>query len=116
MVVCVLPLVICVEPLAQRVRRTYNGVMAAAKPTRWNLRVAAGVDENVRAAAALSHENLTDFVARAASNEAARVLSERSRFELSDRAWDEFTALLERPAQDNPALRRLFDTPSVFDA
>lgn len=46
--------------------------------------------------------------------EAQRALADRTVFTLDDDAWEAFIELLERPAQVNEGLVRLFSTPSVF--
>ena len=88
---------------------------AAASSLRWNFRVEPAADEVVRQAALVCHRDLTDFVKQAAVNEAERVLADRTRFALDAEAWDRFTELLDRPARENPALAKLFASPSVFD-
>jgi uncharacterized protein (DUF1778 family) len=40
--------------------------------------------------------------------------TEQTRFVLSPREWREFNAALDAPARDIPALRKLFNEPSVF--
>lgn len=88
---------------------------AETKEIRWNVRVASGDDDLVRRAASLSNRNLSDFVLQAAKVEADRVLADRTRFILDDAQWAEFLNLLDRPAEANPRLAKLFATPSVFE-
>jgi uncharacterized protein (DUF1778 family) len=90
-------------------------VAKTAKDIRWNLRVASVDDDLVRQAASLSDRNLSDFVLQAAKVEAERVLADRTRFILDDAQWAEFLDLLDRPAEANPRLAKLFATPSVFE-
>jgi uncharacterized protein (DUF1778 family) len=87
----------------------------ARKAIRWNLRVASDDDDLVRQAAAVSERNLSDFILQAAIIEAERVLADRTRFVLDEERWTEFTNLLDRPAEANPALARLFASPNVFE-
>ena len=87
----------------------------ATKDIRWNVRVASGDDDLVRQAAAVSERNLSDFVLHAARVEAERVLADRTRFVLDEERWTEFMDWLDRPAEANPRLARLFETPSVFE-
>jgi uncharacterized protein (DUF1778 family) len=89
--------------------------MASNKSDRWHFRVAADSDQLVRQAAQVTQSNLSDFVLQAAMVEAERVLADRSRFKLERSAWDEFRALLDRPAQTNSRLAELFKKPSVFE-
>jgi uncharacterized protein (DUF1778 family) len=89
--------------------------MSRVAKSRWNLRVARDADAAVRQAAAVSNRSLSDFVVRAAVNEAERVLGGRPRFALDAESWNRLTALLDRPVQDNAGLAKLFATPSVFE-
>jgi uncharacterized protein (DUF1778 family) len=85
------------------------------KEVRWNLRVASADDDLVRQAASLCDRNLSDFVLRAARVEAERVLADRTQFVLDEDRWTEFLDWLDRPAEANPRLARLFTTPSAFE-
>jgi uncharacterized protein (DUF1778 family) len=89
--------------------------MATTKSDRWSFRVATESNELVRQAAQASQRNLSDFVLQAAVIEAQRVLADRTLFRLRRSAWDEFRALLDRPAQANPRLAELFKKPTVFE-
>jgi uncharacterized protein (DUF1778 family) len=89
--------------------------MADVKDTRWTLRVAEPADRVVRAAASASHRNLTDFVVGAAVGEAERILGDRARYVLDETQWEQFVALLDRPARPPEGLTRLFSTRSAFE-
>jgi len=94
----------------------YTQVMpTSAAKSRWNFRVAHDADEVVRRAAAASHCDLTEFVVEAATNEAERILADRTRFALDPSDWDLFIETLDRPAQENPGLAKLFAKSSVFE-
>jgi uncharacterized protein (DUF1778 family) len=41
-------------------------------------------------------------------------LAERTRFVLTPAKWQEFNTALDAPAREIPALRKLFNEPSVF--
>jgi uncharacterized protein (DUF1778 family) len=85
------------------------------KNTRWNVRVPADLDETVREAASVSHQNLSEFVLQAAAAEANRVLGDQTRFVLDRDEWNRFVDFLDRPPkQDYPGLDRLFSKPSIF--
>lgn len=81
---------------------------------RWALRVAESEDDLVRAASEADETSLTNFVRAAAVSEARRVLADRTRFELPLSDWEQFLALLDRPAQVPQGLEKLFAKPSVF--
>ena len=42
-------------------------------------------------------------------------VADRQLFVLSDDAWTELTATLDRPASRHPQLDTLFDAPSIFE-
>jgi len=80
-----------------------------------DLRISPRVKRTLRAAAAVRHESMGDFVLRSALREAEDVLLERRRFELTAEEWAAFQAALDAPASPSPALERLLREPSVFD-
>lgn len=86
----------------------------ATKSKDWKFRVAEDEDELVKAAVESSEMNFSSFVRSAAVAEAHRVLADRKSFELDQDAWEEFSALLERPARVPEGLAELFSKPSVF--
>ena len=88
---------------------------ATVAKSRWNFRVAHDADEVVRYAAAIAHCDLTEFVVHAATNEAERILADRTRFVLDPSDWDAFIEMLDRPVQENPGLAKLFAEPSIFE-
>ena len=73
-----------------------------------HLRVAAGDDELFRSAAAAADESLSQFLVESGRERAERVLADRTRFVLSPVEWRDFTAALDRPAREIPALVELF--------
>lgn len=81
---------------------------------RWDFRVAAETDRLVRQAAEAADRTLTDFVVKAASLEAERMLADRTRFVLEAEQWQRFVELLDRSPQENSGLEKLFSKPSVF--
>lgn len=87
--------------------RTIDAV-AETKTQRVHLRVAAGDDELFRSAAAAADESLSEFLVESGRERAERVLADRTRFVLSPAEWRDFTAALDRPAREIPALVELF--------
>ena len=67
-----------------------------------------------RAAAALGRSR-SDFMLETACREAESVLLDRRFFVISDAAFKEFTAMLDRPPKDNPRLRRLLRTKAPWE-
>ncbi len=86
-----------------------------AASTRLNLRVATPVKELLRTAARMRKSSLTDFILRSSQAAAEAVLAEQTKFVLRKEQWIAFNAVLDAPAKDIPALRRLLTEPSVFD-
>jgi Uncharacterized protein conserved in bacteria len=58
---------------------------------------------------------LSVFIVEAAEERAARVLSEKTAFVIDPHRWELFSAALDRPAIDNASLRRLLESPGVFE-
>jgi uncharacterized protein (DUF1778 family) len=85
--------------------------MSETKTQRLHLRVAASDDKLFRSAAAVSEESLSEFLVESGRERAERVLADRTRFVLSRAQWRAFTAALDRPAREIPALVELFGRP-----
>lgn len=93
------------------VQRAYTSAVAELKTQRVNLRVAGRDDELFRRAAAVADESLSEFLVEGGRERAARLLADRTEFVLSEEDWATFTAMLDRPAQADPALIELFRRP-----
>ena len=72
-------------------------------------------DALIRRAAEVEGTDLTNFTVTAALAHARDVLADRRLFALTDAAWTEFLAALDRPVSHKPRLRRLFAERSIFD-
>ena len=86
-------------------------VVPETKTQRVHLRVAASDDELFRSAAAAAHESLSEFLVESGRERAERLLADRTRFVLAEAQWQAFTAELDRPAREVPALVELFRLP-----
>ena len=75
---------------------------------RFQLRVTASEEELIRVAAECQGVNVTEFIMRSACEKAEETLADQTHFVLDDAHWKKFLAALDRPAQDKPRLRRLF--------
>ena len=84
------------------------------KDQRLNIRTSSEVKSVVEEAARVSHMTASEFVLQAALRSAEQVLSDQTRFVLPPEQWQEFTALLGRPARVIPALRDAMAKPSLF--
>jgi len=81
---------------------------------RLDLRTTPGERELIDRAASLTATDLTEFVVGNAVEAARRVLADRDRFELDERALADWDAINARRARDLPGLRRLMERPSPF--
>ena len=59
--------------------------------------------------------NLTYYILRAAVERAQFDLSNQQSFTLKKGPWAEFIKRLDAPAKNRPRLRKLLNTPDVFD-
>jgi len=67
-----------------------------------------------RAASAVG-KNRSEFMLDAACREATAVLLDQRLFTLDDKAFQQFTAALDRSPADNPRLRRLLSTKAPWE-
>jgi uncharacterized protein (DUF1778 family) len=77
------------------------------KTARRNLRVSPADDELFREAAAAIGESVSEFLVASGRERAEAILADRTEFVLDSRAWREFSAALDRPAEVNPAVVEL---------
>ena len=85
------------------------------KTARLQLRASELQRSLLAAASQAEGTTVTEFVLRHATRAAENVLANRRLFLLSDERWDAFNALLDRPEQDLPRLRKLLEYPTVLD-
>ena len=85
------------------------------KTTRLNVRTSPEQDALIRQAAAASHTTMSEFMLDSATTRATQVLADRRWFQLERESFDEFRALLDRPAIFKPRLSEsmLADDPFV---
>ena len=80
---------------------------------RFQLRATASEEELIRVAAERQGINVTEFIMRSAREKAEEALADQTRFVLDEVRWNQFAAILDRPAQSKPRLRRLFQEEHV---
>ena len=90
--------------------------MAVVKDSRLAVRLSSHQDALVRRAAEVEGTSITDFTVGATVSHAIDVLTDRRMFAISDAAWSEFVAVLNRPVQHKPRLEKLLSEPSIFIA
>jgi uncharacterized protein (DUF1778 family) len=69
------------------------------------------IDHAAEAVGSARFDFMLDTVCRAVET----VLFDRHSFVLSDEAFQKFTAMLDKPPEDNPKLRRLLATKAPWD-
>lgn len=89
--------------------------MTATKDSRLAVRLSTEQDALIRHAAEAEGKNLTDFSVEAIVGHAREVLADRRLFRLDDAAWNEFQALLDRPAGPNPQLKKLLEAKPPWE-
>lgn len=91
---------------------------AATRTTRGNninLRVTQAQKALIDRAAEALGRNRSDFMLETACREAEAVLLDRRYFNLSEEAFNRFTAALDHPPASNPRLRRLLKTKAPWE-
>jgi uncharacterized protein (DUF1778 family) len=88
---------------------------ARARDERIEFRTTPGIRRLVERAVEASGSSLTEFAEASLILAAQRILADRERFVLSDRAAAEWEAINARPARELPGLRRLLERTSPFD-
>jgi uncharacterized protein (DUF1778 family) len=84
------------------------------KDTRIDLRIENSQKDFLVYAASLKKMKLSAFVLNSAIKEAEDLVSNKTQFVLPESQWKAFSAVLDRPACENPKLKRLFKTADVF--
>ena len=92
--------------------------MALASPDqprdrRFQLRATASEETLIKVAAERQGVSVTDFIMKSAREKAEQALSDQTRFVLDDKRWKAFLTALDRPPQNKPRLRRLFQEAHV---
>jgi uncharacterized protein (DUF1778 family) len=90
---------------------TEEFVMPATKSSRLNLRLNDEDDALLRRAASVLGQSVSEFLTDSAVDRAHEVLADQRHFVLDDKTWDRFIAVLDAPAEPDPALVALFTRP-----
>ena len=69
----------------------------------------------LRRAAEVAHKSLTDFILESACQAAEQTLLDQRLFLVSGDRYQALLDLLDRPAEDNPALSDLFSRPEPWE-
>ena len=84
------------------------------KDTRIDLRVENSQKDFLVYAASLKKIKLSAFVLNCAIKEAEDMVASKTQFTLPEAQWKAFSAALDRPARENPKLKKLFKTANIF--
>lgn len=82
---------------------------------RFNVRVSAREARLIRLGAEHRGVNITNFMLESACVRAEQEIAEARHFELSAKAWQQFSQALDRPARRKPRLKRLFAESTVLE-
>ena len=91
-------------------------VRSKTREKRLSIRITSDRKDLIAKAAKKEHKNISDFVLENALSAAEAIVRDDANFELDKKQWDSFTAALDAPPRDIPALRKLLTERSVFDA
>ena len=84
------------------------------KDTRIDLRVENSQKDFLVYAASLKKVKLSAFVLNSAIKEAEDMVASKTQFTLPEAQWKAFSAALDRPARENPKLKKLFKATNIF--
>ena len=90
--------------------------MATTKTQRIPLRATPEQRTKLVEASKAEGTSVTDFVLRHATRAAEDVLADRRVFVLPEERWTAFMDLLDAPPREIPELRKLFESPTVFES
>jgi uncharacterized protein (DUF1778 family) len=96
-------------------QRSVTRSQRSVRTERVALRTTSDQHDLLVAASQSAGVSLSEFVLSHATRAAEGVLADRRTFRLGRSAWNDFLAVLDRPAQDVPGLRELLGGPSVLD-
>ncbi|MDS3861023.1 DUF1778 domain-containing protein [Thermosynechococcaceae cyanobacterium BACA0444] len=87
----------------------------ATRSEKLDLRLTPSAKQKLYRAAAAANRSVSEFVLESALAQADETLADRSHFGLNAEQWTEFMAVLDRPPQHPPRLKRLLNEPSIFE-
>ena len=88
---------------------------ARSRSARLGLRATPEQEMILRQAAQVRHKTLTEFILESACQAAQDTLLDQRLFLVEDTHYQTLLELLERPADDNLGLKRLFSAPLPWD-
>lgn len=88
--------------------------MSTARDARIEFRATSAQKEAIEAAAAIEGRSVADFSLNLLVEHAETVIQRDRQLQVSARQFDAFAAILDQPARDIPALRKLLSRETVF--
>ena len=85
------------------------------RSARLGLRATPEQEMILRQAAQVRQKSLTEFILESACQAAQETLLDQRLFLVGDSQYQTLLELLDRPAEDNPGLQRLFSKPPPWD-
>jgi uncharacterized protein (DUF1778 family) len=85
------------------------------KDQRITMRITPSQRDLLTEASRTAETTLSEFILDAATSRAEDVLADRRLFILEPVDYEAFIAILDRPVQDKPRLRKLLTETSIFD-
>lgn len=89
--------------------------VARARSARLGLRATTEQEAVLRRAAQVAHKSLTDYILDSACLAAEQTLLNQRLFMVTGSQYQALLDLLDRPAQENEGLARLFSRPAPWD-
>jgi uncharacterized protein (DUF1778 family) len=86
------------------------------KASRFSIRASATQKRVIAEAARIKDTTISDFVLEQSVTAAHQVIADQVQFKLPKKQWKEFCDALDAPPKTIPALRKLVNTPGLFDA
>ncbi|AOH85681.1 hypothetical protein AWL63_18790 [Sphingomonas panacis] len=90
--------------------------VATVRSEKLDLRLTADAKRTLSAAAKATHRSVSEFVLESALARAQEALPDRQHFGLDAERWQLFLEAMDAPSRPIPRVKRLFETPSVFEA
>ncbi len=87
----------------------------ATRSEKLDLRLTRADKRALRAAAAVAHRSVSEFVLESALARADEALADRRAFALRGAQWEAFVAALDAPPRKVPRMGRLLKEPGFFD-
>jgi uncharacterized protein (DUF1778 family) len=94
---------------------TLSPASTSARSARLGLRATPEQEVVLRRAAQIAHKSLTDYILDSACLAAEQTLLDQRLFMVTGSQYQALMDLLDRPAQENEGLARLFSRPAPWD-